>query len=175
MSEAIHPDHDRNVIPFTKHSKEALEHTDGLLALDDTSLSDSLLGERIDAEIDRKDLMRFETREERARYFINTALIIAGTTYHFADLRAKDRQDAVHTLAVTKLVSEAEQYLANVKTQDDMRKLRAELSDIYEGLQDTNLIRTFELIEMRHQAKYPAELVKAKHIALLVLATSQPE
>jgi hypothetical protein len=175
MSEAMHPDHDHNVLPFTKPNGEALERTDSLLALDDTSLSDDVISERVAEEIDRKDLLRLETREERSRYFINTALIIAGTTYHFADLRTKDRQDAIHTLAITKLVSEAERHLDNVEAQDGMRKLRAELSDIYDSLQDTNLIRTFKLLEKRYQTKYPAELVKAKHIALLVLATPRPE
>lgn len=175
MSEAMNPDHDHNVLPFTKRSGEAHVPTDSLFALDDTSLSDDFINERIAEEIDRKDLLRLETREERSRYFINTALIIVGATYHFADLRTKDRQDAVHTLAITKLVSEAERHLENVESQDGMRQLRAELSDIYDSLQNTNLIRTFKLLEKRYQTKYPAELVKAKHMALLVLATPQPE
>lgn len=175
MSEAMHPDRGHDVLPFTKPSGEALERTDSLLGIDDTSLSNDTIDERLMVEVDQKELTSLDTRDERSRYFINTALIVAGVTYHFADLRAKDRRDAIHTLAVTKLISEAERHLANVEAQDGIRHLTNELFEIYEAAENTNLIRTITQLEKRYQSKYAAELVKAKRIALLALAKPQSE
>lgn len=175
MSEAMKQDEHRNIIPLRPISGEVFGVSGNLLPITDTSLDNEQMSERLSDEIDQKDLVRLGTRDERARYFVNTSLIVAGATYHFADLKAKDRQDAVQTLAITKMVSEAERYLANVEAQDGMKQLNEELYSIYENFEQTNIIRALTQLEKRYRTKFPAELVQAKRIALLALARSQPE
>lgn len=140
-----------------------------LLPLLDTSMSGADIEHSLAATVLERDMTHHDSKENRARFTLNSGLVIARAMHHFADLASQPNYERQQTLDVTRLASEAELHLDNVIAQDGLRDLTSALMDTMVRHGDTNLLRTIKAFEKKYGRRFPEEVVRARRIALLML------